>query len=112
MPVSAAANPSDHTLGEQRFLSCVAFSVCQVVRVAYLSCSWYVCRVSAGLKKALWIAVLERSGFDRRIHWFHVDGGLICVENICGFINIRDLPQVVLAGSTAEKAVKRVGRAV
>ena len=75
--------------------------------------------------------MLERGGFDGRILWFHVDGRLSCVESVslCCFRNIRIredgvldlpqaggdyrlLPQVVLASSTAEKAVKQVGRAV
>ena len=125
MSASAAANPASRGFSLAWLSALTNLFTSLVSRVVGL-CAGY--RIK---KKTLYIAVLERGGFDGRILWFHVDGRLICVESVslCCFRNIRIredgvldlpqaggdyrlLPQVVLASSIAEKAVKQVGRAV
>ena len=115
MSASAAANLASRGFS-LAWLSALTNSFTLLVSRVVGLCAGY--RIK---KKALYIAVLERGGFDGQIQWFHVDGRLSCVESISLFCfrNIRiredgvlDLPQVVLTSSTAEKAVKRVGQAV
>ena len=116
MSASAAANLASRGFS-LAWLSALTNSFTLLVSRVVRLCAGY--RIKK--KQALYIAVLERGGFDGQIQLFHVDGRLSCVESISLFCfrNIRiredgvlDLQQVVLTSSTAEKAVKRVGQAV